>query len=110
MPVIEYMFQLDYKGKKIIPGFVKDRGQFYNAQDETYLGWLDSDRDYWVPDTIEVKTKQDCINRALAMHLNNPYQEHNIDDPSQDPVDMDSAQVTTMIGNWYDHYVTRNGG
>lgn len=107
MPVIEYMFQLDDKGKKIIPGFVKDRGYWYNETDNTYLGWLDSDRDYWVPDTIETKTKQQCLDRMLAIHTNDPITQPDPSDPGNE-IAMDSAEVTSMIETWYDSMVSRN--
>lgn len=108
MPVIEYMFQINDMGRKIVPGFVKDRGYWYNPADHTYLGWLDEDREYYVPDTIETKTKQECIDRALAIHAVNPMSEPNVDDPSADETTMTDEEVTTMIGDWYDNFVTRN--
>jgi len=107
MPVIEYMFNIDENGRKTIPGFVKDRGYWYNPADHTYLGWLDSDREYWIPDTIEEKSKADVVARALTIHANQPFVEPDSADPSIEH-SMDSAEVTSMIQTWYDNFINTN--
>lgn len=107
MPIIEYMFNIDENGRKTIPGFVKDRGYWYNPADHTYLGWLDSDREYWIPDTIEEKTKAQVVARALSIHASTPFTNPDAEDPESETA-MDSAEVTTLIENWYDNMITNN--
>ena len=109
MPVIEYKFIINDVGKMQIPGYVEDRGHWYNSADHTYLGWVKpvADREYWIPDTIEEKTKSECVTRALAIHAASPMQKA---DTEGSMIDMTDAEVTTHIEAWYDAFVTTNGG
>ena len=109
MPVIEYKFIINDVGKMQIPGYVEDRGHWYNSADHTYLGWVkpESEREFWVPDTIEEKTKAECVTRALAMHSASPMQK---DDGEGNLSDMTDAEVTTDVEAWYDAFVAANGG
>lgn len=104
MPVIEYKFNIAQNGKMEIPGYVEDRGHWYNSIDHTYLGWVkpESEREYWVPDTIVELDRAGVINRVLDMHAINPIQDMDSDGI---PYNMDSAAVTTLVGNWYDGFV-----
>lgn len=111
MPVIEYKFIINDAGKMQIPGYVENRGHWYNPADHTYLGWVkpESEREFWVPDTIEEKTKAECVTRALAMHAANPIMADTEDgSPSETP--MTDAEVTADVEAWYDAFVTANGG
>lgn len=107
MPVIEYMFTINERGRREVPGYVADRGYHYNPADHTYLGWLNDNRDFWVPDTIEVKTKADCVTRALAMHSADPFMVMG-DDGDFTETAMTTEEVTTMIEDWYDMIVANN--
>jgi len=111
MPVIEYKFIINDVGKMQIPGYVEDRGHWYNSADHTYLGWVkpESEREFWVPDTIQEKTKAECVTRALAMHASSPMQKDDPDNEGQ-MIDMTDAEVTTQVEAWYDAFVTTNGG
>lgn len=111
MPVIEYKFIINDMGKMQIPGYVEDRGHWYNPADHTYLGWVKpiADREYWVPDTIEEKTKAECVTRALAMHSANPMQKEDPDNEGSF-IDMTDAEVTADVEAWYDAFVSDNGG
>ena len=111
MPVIEYKFIINDVGKMQIPGYVEDRGHWNNPADHTYLGWVkpESEREFWVPDTIEEKTKAECVTRALAMHASSPMQKDDPDNEGQ-MIDMTDAEVTAQVEAWYDAFVTTNGG
>ena len=108
MPVIEYKFVINQHGKMEIPGYVEDRGHWYNPDDHTYLGWVkaEADREYWVPDTIQEKDRNAVIARGIDMHTANTmsYDSDGVD------VNYDSAGVTTLMGNWYDNFVNVNSG
>lgn len=108
MPMIEYMFTINERGRKEVPGYVADRGYHYSPIDHTFLGWLNDDRDYWVPDTIETKTKAECVTRALAIHAVEPYQNPGDSGLPDDSTDMTEAEVTTMIEEWYDSVEANN--
>lgn len=104
MPVIEYKFNIGEDGRLVIPGYVEDRGHWYNPADHTYLGWVkdEADREYWVPDTIIAKTKAECVARTIGMM---PIMQLDSDGTE---VAMDSAEVTTMMENWYDAMDSNN--
>ena len=103
MPIIEYKYNVGENGQLIVPGFVEDRGYWYNPTDHTFLGWTkaEGDREYWVPDTVNTKTKAECVSRAIGMM---PMHRES----SGEAVLMDSAEVTTMMENWYDTITSNN--
>ena len=109
MPVIEYKFQISETGKNVIPGYVEDRGHWYNPADHTYVGWVkaEADREYWVPDTIEELTKAEMVTRVLGMHAVVPMKAMG-DDGEMTEVDMTNDQVTAMVEAWYDAFVATN--
>ena len=72
MAVVEYMFIVDEKGKRQIPGFIGDRGHWYDSATETYVGWIADNRDFYVPDTIVTLSKEDLVQRQLTVHASNP--------------------------------------
>mgnify|MGYP001181406019 CR=1 FL=1 len=109
MPVIEYKFQISETGRNVIPGYVEDRGHWYNPTDFTYVGWVkaEADREYWVPDTIEELTKAELVTRVLGMHAVNPMKATDSDGSMSD-TDLTNDEVTTMVETWYDAFVTAN--
>lgn len=109
MPVVEYKFQISETGKNVIPGYIEDRGHWYNPADFTFVGWVkaEADREYWVPDTIEELTKSEMVTRVLGMHAANPMMAVDSDGTETD-TQMTDSEVTTMVENWYDSFVTAN--
>jgi hypothetical protein len=109
MPVIEYKFQISETGRNVIPGYVEDRGHWYNPADHTYVGWVkaEADREYWVPDTIEELTKAEMVTRVLGMHAATPMNVVS-DEGEITEDDMTNDQVTTMVETWYDAFVVTN--
>ena len=109
MAVIEYMLhRINGSSRAEIPGWVGDRGHWFNSADNTYIGWVDDVRDYYVPDTVVSLSKADLVIRQLAIHANTPFM-NQADDPSAEPVAMTDAEVTTMTEAWYDDFVAKNG-
>ena len=109
MPVIEYKFQISETGRNVIPGYVEDRGHWYNPADHTYVGWVkaEADREYWVPDTIEELTKAEMVTRVLGMHAATPMKAMDSDGTPSD-TDLTNDEVTTMVETWYDAFVVTN--
>lgn len=107
MPVIEYKMTIKENGKLEVPGYVEDRGHWYNSANHTYIGWVkpEAGREYWVPDTIVELTKDEFVTRGMAMHAASPMQK--LDDDGND-VDMTDAEATTALQTWYDNFVTTN--
>jgi hypothetical protein len=105
MPVVEYKMNLDQEtGALIIPRWIIDRGHWPNKADHTYVGWVkpESEREYYVPDSLTELSKSDLVNRVLGMHAVEP-----ITDPDTDEILSDSA-VTTLVELSYDNIVAKN--
>ena len=108
MAVIEYMLhRINGSSRAEIPGCVGDRGHWFNSADNTFIGWIDDVRDYYVPDTVVSLTKADLVTRLLAIHANTPFMTMQTD-PSAELVAMTDAEVTTMTEAWYDDFVAKN--
>lgn len=107
MAVVEYMFIVDEKGKRQIPGFIGDRGHWYDSTTETYVGWIADNRDFYVPDTIVTLSKEDLVQRQLTVHASNPMMSMG-DNPEAEPTAMTDEQVRATVEAWYDSFVEQN--
>ena len=120
MPVIEYKLHAINSQKHMqAPHWVTDGGNWYNPADKTLVGWTpaETDRDYYIPDTVTTLTKAELNTRMLAIHAITKYQKRTPEerDSNGDPIipenysdtfeDMTEAEVTTMSNDWYDAYV-----
>lgn len=110
MPVIEYKFTINANGRLEVPGYVLDRGHWHSPIDRTLVGWCkpESEREYWVPDTIVELSKADLVTRVLGIHAVTPFLNVSNDPDVEDPP-MTEAEVTTMVETWYDTFVAKNG-
>ena len=110
MPVIEYKFTVNANGRLEVPGYVLDRGHWHSPIDRTLVGWCkpESEREYWVPDTIVELSKADLVTRVLSIHAISPFLNVSNDPEVEDPP-MTEAEVTTMVETWYDDFVAKNG-
>lgn len=108
MAVVEYMLhRVNGSNRKEIPGWVGDRGHWMSPIDNSFIGWVDDVRDYYVPDTVITLSKQDLVNRQLAIHAVNPMMKEQ-EDQESDAVAMTEAEVTATIEAWYDNFVEKN--
>jgi len=106
MAVVEYMLQRDNGGtKKSVPGFIRDRGLSYSSVNRTYVGWIEDDRDFYVPDTIKILTKEDYVKRQLAIHAETPFQNTEWDNGEEVVRDQTVEEVTNGAESFYDHFV-----
>ena len=113
MPVIEYKLHVINSQKHMqAPHWVTDGGNWYNPADKTLVGWTpaETDRDYYVPDTVTTLTKAELNTRLLGIHAVKKYQKRTSASDPTDPTtftfeDMTEAEVTTMSNDWYDAYV-----
>jgi len=69
------------------------------------VGWVlpESDREFYVPDTVTELSRAEFIARSQAIHAATPMTKMN-DDPGQDPVVMTDAEVVAEAGTWYDSF------
>ena len=109
MPVVEYkMHAVTNKGGTRAPLWVTDGGYHTSPIDHTKVGWVEpeADREYYVPNTVNELSKTDFINRQLEIHAINPMVDTRESDGEFIDIELDSAQVTTISGNWYDSFVS----
>ena len=109
MAVIEYMLYKDAH-KRQVPDFVGDRGHWMSPIDNTFIGWVDDVRDYYVPDTIVTLTKEQFVARSLAIHAEFPMTKSNGEGigPEAERVEMTTEEVTAQAEAWYDDFVAKN--
>ena len=109
MAVIEYMLVKDAH-KRQVPEFVGDRGHWMSPIDNTFIGWVDDVRDYYVPDTIVTLTKEAFVTRQLAIHAHSPMTKPANEDagPMGERVNMTNEEVTSQAQAWYDDFVAKN--
>jgi hypothetical protein len=111
MAVIEYMMVRDRHTRQV-PEFVGDRGHWYSSVDHTFIGWVDDNRDYYVPDTIVYLTREQFIARQLAIHAVVPWTKFKDEkenfNPGAEKIDFTIEEVTAISGTWYDGFVAAN--
>lgn len=108
MAVVEYMNHV-YLGdhRRHIPGFIKAPGNWYKESDKTFVGWTPTNPDFYVPDTLLVLTKEDIVQRALAIHADTPIMVQSADSPEMVAL-ADDAAVRAYAEQWYDDFVASN--
>lgn len=75
MPLVEFMLHASsggVRGRKEIPGFIRGSADFHNPADNTYVGWVPDNRDFYLPDTVKVLTKETFAERMVLLHTANP--------------------------------------
>lgn len=108
MAVVEYMLLNEGDHRRHTPGFIGDRGHWYNPADHTLVGWVKDNRDFYVPDTIVTLTKEQLVQRGLAIHAVVPYIDTTAAGPVSDPPALTETGVRSMLENWYDNFVAKN--
>ncbi len=112
MPVVEYMHHIyDGDHRRHIPGFIHDREHWHNPIDETWVGWIRTKTNYYVPNTLKQLSKEDFVQRCFAIHDVEPIsyrKEITEEDPSGVVVLSSQEEVRSFAENWYDEFVTRN--
>lgn len=113
MAVVEYMHHIyDGDHRRHIPGFIHDRGNWHNPADETWVGWVRTKTNYYVPNTLKQLTKEDFVQRCISIHVQSPIMV-----PSQPTEDNPTGRFTALTSNtevrayaeeWYDAFVARN--
>lgn len=110
MPVIEYKLIRTKEGNEV-PPYVKNGGHWRNPEDFTMIGWVEPEpRRYYVPDTILELDSAAFQLRGMHLHMNNPFMHsHNPEFDSEGSITyMDSAEVTIMLNDWYNQFVSDN--
>lgn len=96
--ILEYML-IREAGVKLAPSWVEDGGYFQNPDDFTMVGWTpdEGSRDYYVPDTVVVLTREGVVARQQAIHAKYPMVD-------ADGNQLTDAQVVAMVNAWCDAF------
>lgn len=111
MAVVEYrLHRVNGKNLRHVPDFIGDRGHWYNPTDNTYIGWIDDNRDYYVPDTIVSLTKEELVQRQLNIHSSTPLSKMEGDETTGEitQTEMTVEEVRSEVEQWYDDFVDDN--
>lgn len=113
MAVVEYMLHnIDGDHRRQVPGFIGDRGHWYNPANHTYIGWISENRDFYVPDSVKRLTKEDFVQRQLLMHQNNKMVKPDPNFPASVNmgvgIEMTEQEVRESVEIWYDNFVNDN--
>jgi hypothetical protein len=104
--IVEYMLEQVGRGDaKRAPSFIRDGGHWFNPSNFTYLGWVPNlaEREFYVPDSLSVMTRQDVIDRGLSLHASFPMVNYGeVANIEEEPTTLTDAEVTTLLGDWYD--------
>lgn len=103
MAVVEYkMHRINGSDRRHVPDWVGSRGHWPSGVDNTFIGWVDDNADYYIPDTVVTLTKDEFVTRQTTIHATIPWQHGGPDGTS---VDMTEAEVIEQAGEWYDNFV-----
>ena len=109
MPVVEYkMHAVNAKGSASAPLWIDDGGYHSSPIDKTKVGWVlaDSDRDYYVPDTVITLSKSGFLTRQHGIHAVEPLNGQRDSNGEEVNYTLDSAGVDSDMGLWYDSFVS----
>lgn len=122
MPVVEYMkHRINGGRERKHPDFIVEdeegHGHWFNFLDNTFVGWVDDDSDYFIPDSLRILSKEDFVLRNLAIHQADPMKDTSeytvVDNPEAEGKNrieyrnMTDQEVRNVSEQWYDEFVTR---
>lgn len=109
MPLVEFKKHgvVGFPKRRQTPEFIQGSADFYNPTDHTYVGWVSSKGDYYVPDTVVHLSKQDFVDRMLRIHAVQPMTRPNPNAPMIDSERqlMTIDEVTAYAEQTYDYIV-----
>jgi len=99
--IVEYKF-IREQDQTRAPSWVLDSGYFQDPDDFTLVGTTNNDdvRDFYIPDTVVRLTRQQLIDRVLAIHARYPMSK--MGDTPMDRTTMTNAEVRSMVETWCD--------
>jgi hypothetical protein len=101
MPLVEFMMHAKRNGGHETPSFIRGSADYYNPNDNTYVGWVSDQRDFYLPETITILDRDTFCTRYLEVHGNRPFTKL-VDD---EEVEMTKEEVMASAGSEYDRIV-----
>ena len=99
---VEYKLHRNDRGNLTTPSWMSDGGYYQNPADKSMVGFVpvESEREWYVPESALVLSQSEFVARGMAMHSVNKFQNMG-DDPSADMTPMTDAQATQMLTAFY---------
>ena len=95
--ILEYKLDAGEGGMRCPPWI--DDGGYWSNTDNTMIGVTRDNPEFHIPSTVVRLTSAELVTRQLAIHAITPMMKHT-DNPTDTPVEMTDAEVTTMIQDW----------
>jgi hypothetical protein len=94
MAIVEYKLNITADGVSIHPPYIKSHA-FYDSVSNTHLGYVlpESERDYWVPDTLVELTEQEAVDRCVSGNI------ARVMNPGD--TEMTDSELEQAVRDWY---------
>ena len=117
MPIVEYKQEITYDGKRK-PAYVRSGGQYKSVIDNTLIGWIEENPDYYIP-PLKILNKSQFAERQVEIHKKQPFMkstlknEVDIENLSEEEINaleydekkMTIAEVKEMAGKQYEDLI-----
>ena len=97
---IEYKLHRNDRGNLTTPSWMSDGG-YYQAADKSMIGFVpvESEREWFVPDSVTKLTEAQFITRGMALHAASPFQKMSADGIQMNP--MNNNEATKVLRDFY---------
>ena len=110
--IVEYKLQKvrARSDAKKTPIWIDNGGHWYSQINNSYIGYIRDDVEYYIPSTLEVQTKDSFITRMQTIHASYPIYsepallEDGSPDFDADPVPYTDEELVTAMGSWWDTF------
>ena len=98
---VEYKLHRNEKGNLTTPSWMSDGGYFQSPIDKSLVGFVpaESERQWFVPDSVKTLTQAEFVARGNALHTANKFKK--VGDNAADLKDMTNAEATQMLTSFY---------
>lgn len=104
MILVEYKLHKAGKNALKAPDFIEDGGYWKSPIDNTMVGWVkpENEREYYIPDTLLVLTKDEFIVRQQLIHETVPVTMENPE--TGETITLTNMEVVEQASLWYDSF------
>jgi len=110
--IVEYKLQKvrAHSDAKKTPIWIDNGGHWHSQINNSYIGYIRDDVEYYIPSTLEVQTKDSFITRMQTIHASYPIYrepvllEDGTVDFDADPVPYTDEELITAMGSWWDTF------
>jgi hypothetical protein len=95
---------------KKTPIWIDNGGHWYNSINNSYVGYIRDDVEYYIPSTLKTLTRDSFISRMQAIHASHPlYKTPPLADDSSPDVEAElvaytDEELVTAMGSWWDTF------